>query len=169
MSAQRIAWTHRHATREDLPAIVDIYNATIPSRMVTADLEPVSIESRIPWFEQHTPGFRPLWVVERSGRVAGWLSFSTFYGRPAYDKTAEISVYVGDEYRHQGLGSYLLTQAVAHAPVIKVDRLIGFVFAHNRPSLDLFLKTGFQRWGELPGVTSLDNIERDVVILGRIL
>jgi phosphinothricin acetyltransferase len=75
---------------------------------------------------------------------------------------------VGDEFRHQGLGSYLVTQAVAHAPSIKVDRLIGFVYAHNGPSLDLFLKTGFQRWGELPGVTSLDGIERDVVILGRI-
>lgn len=162
-------WTHRHATREDLPAIVEIYNATIPSRMVTADLEPVSIESRVAWFEQHRPGFRPLWVATQSGRVAGWLSFSTFYGRPAYDKTAEISVYVGAAYRHQGLGSYLLTQAVAHAPSIKVDRLIGFVYAHNGPSLDLFLKTGFQRWGELPGVTSLDGIERDVVILGRIV
>ena len=169
MSAQRQSWTHRHATRADLPAIVDIYNATIPSRMVTADLEPVSLESRIPWFEQHRPGFRPLWVATQSNRVAGWLSFSTFYGRPAYDKTAEISVYVRDEFRHQGLGSYLLTQAVAHAPSIKVDRLIGFVYAHNRPSLDLFLKTGFQRWGELPGVTSLDGIERDVVILGQIL
>jgi phosphinothricin acetyltransferase len=169
MSGQRATWTHRHATREDLPAIVDIYNATIPSRMVTADLEPVSLESRIPWFEQHTPDFRPLWVATQSGCIAGWLSFSTFYGRPAYDKTAEISVYVGDAFRHQGLGSYLLTQAVAHAPSIKVDRLIGFVYAHNGPSLDLFLKTGFQRWGELPGVTSLDGIERDVVILGRIL
>ena len=169
MNEQPAPWMHRHATREDLPAIVDIYNATIPSRMVTADLEPVSLESRIPWFEQHKPGFRPLWVATQTGRVAGWLSFSTFYGRPAYDKTAEISVYVGDEYRHRGLGGYLLKQAVAHAPSIRVDRLIGFVYAHNEPSLDLFLKTGFVRWGTLPGVTSLDGIERDVIILGRVL
>lgn len=169
MNPRHPTWTHRHATREDLPAIVDIYNATIPSRMVTADLAPISVDSRIAWFEQHRPGFRPLWVAAKADCVAGWLSFSTFYGRPAYDKTAEISVYVGDAYRHQGLGSYLLAQAVAHAPAIKVDRLIGFVFAHNKPSLDLFLKAGFQRWGELPGVTSLDGIERDVVILGRIL
>ena len=168
MNAQHATWTHRHATREDLPAIVDIYNATIASRMVTADLDPVSIESRIAWFEQHRPGFRPLWVATQSDRIAGWLSFSTFYGRSAYDKTAEISVYVGDAYRHQGLGSYLLMQAVAHSPSIKVDRLIGFVFAHNQPSLELFLKTGFVRWGTLPGVTSLDGIERDVIILGRI-
>ncbi|HEX7953049.1 MAG TPA: N-acetyltransferase, partial [Burkholderiales bacterium] len=41
------------------------------------------------------------------------------------------------------------------------------VFGHNRPSLDLFMKFGFERWGQLPGVTSLDGIERDVIILGR--
>ena len=38
--------TLRDATEADLPAIVEIYNATIPGRMVTADLEPVTVESR---------------------------------------------------------------------------------------------------------------------------
>jgi len=148
-------WTHRPAAREDLPAIVEIYNATIPSRLVTADLDAVSVESRIGWFEQ------------QDGTIAGWLSFSTFYGRPAYDKTAELSVYVGEAFRNRGLGSYFLAQAIVHAPSIGIDRLIGFVFGHNQPSLELFLKFGFERWGELPGVTLLDGVERDVIILGR--
>jgi L-amino acid N-acyltransferase YncA len=41
----------RDATLDDLPAIVAIYNSTVPSRQVTADLEPVSVESRLPWFQ----------------------------------------------------------------------------------------------------------------------
>ena len=162
-----MSWTHRQATREDLPTIVDIYNATIPSRLVTADLDPVSIESRIEWFEQHKPDFRPLWVAQRDGQLAGWLSFSTFYGRPAYNKTAELSVYISESFRNLGLGSYFLEQAIANAPSIGIDRLIGFVFGHNHPSLKLFEKFGFERWGELPGVTLLDDVERDVIILGR--
>ena len=160
-------WRHRLASRDDLPSIVEIYNATIPSRLVTADLEPVSIESRIEWFEQHKADFRPLWVAEQDGHVAGWLSFSTFYARPAYNKTAELSVYVGESFRSRGLGSYFLAQAIAHAPSLRIDRLLGFVFAHNQPSLALLGKFGFERWGELPGVTLLDGVERDVIILGR--
>ena len=162
-----MSWIHRQAAREDLPSMVEIYNATIPSRLVTADLEPVSVESRIEWFGNHKPDFRPLWVAERDGQLAGWLSFSTFYGRPAYNKTAELSIYVGESFRHCGLGSYFLAQAIAHAPAIAVDRLLGFVYAHNQPSLKLFEKFGFERWGELPGVTLLDGVERDVIILGR--
>jgi phosphinothricin acetyltransferase len=159
--------SHRLARRGDLAQIVEIYNSTVPSRMVTADTEPVSVESRVRWFEEHTPGHRPLWVVEEAGRVAAWLSFSSFYGRPAYSKTAEISIYVHEASRQRGLGSYLLRTAIEHAPAIRVDTLLGFIFGHNRPSLALFERYGFARWGELPKVAALDGIERDLVIVGR--
>jgi L-amino acid N-acyltransferase YncA len=162
-----VSITHRLAAREDLAEIVEIYNATVPSRQATADTEPVSVASRVKWFEDHNPDFRPLWVVEVEGHIAAWLSFSAFYGRPAYSKTAEISVYVHDAFRNGGLGSYLLTQAIAHAPSIKVDTLLGFIFAHNEPSLRLFEKFGFARWGKLPKVATLDEVERDLVIVGR--
>ncbi|HXV06565.1 MAG TPA: GNAT family N-acetyltransferase, partial [Burkholderiales bacterium] len=96
-----------------------------------------------------------------------WLSFSSFYGRPAYDKTAELSVYVDQRARGQGLGSYLLRAALAQAPSIGVDRLLGFIVGHNAPSLRLFAKFGFERWGFMPGVARLDGVERDLVVVGR--
>jgi L-amino acid N-acyltransferase YncA len=161
------SFSHRLATRDDLPRIVEIYNATIPSRLVTADLEPVTVEDRVKWFEEHRAGFRPLWVAQRDGEIAGWLSFSSFYGRPAYDKTAEISLYVAERFRRRGLGAYLLGAAIAHAPSVRVDTLLGFIFGHNAPSLTLFEKFGFARWGHLPGVAELDGVERDLVIVGR--
>jgi phosphinothricin acetyltransferase len=167
MASATLTITHRAATRNDLAQIVEIYNSTIPTKMVTADTEPVSVESRIPWFEEHKPDFRPLWVVEGDGRIAAWLSFSAFYGRPAYDKTAELSVYVGESFRRGGVGSYLLTQAVSHAPVLKVDTLLGFIFGHNEPSLALFERFGFSRWGRLPRVAAFNAVERDLVIVGR--
>ena len=159
--------SHRLATRRDLPQIVEIYNSTIPSRMVTADTEPVSLESRVPWFEEHKPGFRPLWVVADSGRILAWLSFSSFYGRPAYAKTAELSIYVHQAHRNRGLGSYFVRQALHEAPSLKLDTLLGFIFGHNEPSLALFQRFGFARWGELPRVAALDGIERDLIIMGR--
>jgi L-amino acid N-acyltransferase YncA len=161
------SFTHRAAQRSDLQQIVDIYNSTIPSRLVTADTELVSVASREVWFEEHQPHHRPLWVAEIEGQIAGWLSFSSFYGRPAYDKTAEISVYVHEAQRKHGLGAYFLNQALAQAPQFKIDTLLGFIFGHNLPSLVLFERFGFQRWGELPKVAVLDGIERDLMIVGR--
>ena len=43
----------------------------------------------------------------------------------------------------------------------------GFIFGHNEPSLALFRRFGFLRWGELPKVAALDGVERDLIIVGR--
>jgi len=157
----------RDATIEDLPAIVAIYNSTVPTRMVTADTEPVSVASRQKWFADHSPDRRPLWVVEEGGQVAGWLSYSSFYGRPAYDSTCEVSLYLAPEHRRRGLGTQLLLRCIEHAPRIGVTTLLGFIFGHNELSLGLFEKIGFQRWGHLPRVAVLDGVERDLIIVGR--
>ncbi len=160
-------FAHRFAQRDDLTDIVDIYNATIASRQVTADTEPISVQSRIPWFEAHAPAARPLWVVEIDAQIAAWLSFSSFYGRPAYDRTAELSIYVAEMFRRLGLGRYLLNAAMAEAPSLNIHTLLGFIFGHNMPSLALFERHGFARWGELPSVAVLDGVERDLIIVGR--
>lgn len=158
---------HRLARLDDLPQIVAIYNATVAGRMVTADTEPVSVVSRESWFNQHQPEHRPLWVYEAAGQVIAWLSFTSFYGRPAYNRTAEISIYVHDAHRRRGLAHYLLTQAIDHAPQFGIDTLLGFIFAHNQPSLVLFDQFGFKKWAHLPGVALLDDVERDLIIVGR--
>jgi len=82
----------RDAVEVDLPAIIQIYNATVPTRMVTAELEPTTAEARLPWFREHSPEQYPLWVAETDGRVIGWLDFKRFLPRCAYRGTAEISV-----------------------------------------------------------------------------
>lgn len=159
--------TIRTAIESDLPAIVAIYNAAIPGRMATADLEPVSIESRLGWFQAHSANHRPIWVKEVNQAVVGWLSFKSFYGRPAYNSTAEISIYIQPNYQQTGLGRQLLSQAISESPSLGLKTLLGFIFAHNQPSLKLFKNLGFEDWGYLPKVAELDGIERDLIIAGR--
>ncbi|MGF1515352.1 MAG: GNAT family N-acetyltransferase [Elainellaceae cyanobacterium] len=157
----------RNATLADLPKIVDIYNSTIPSRRVTGDNQPVTVESRRDWFKSHSAQTYPIWVAQQGRAVAGWFSFQPFYGRPAYQKTAEISIYVAPNYRRQGIGTALLEQAIAQGPTLKFTTLLGFVFAQNEPSLQLLERFGFREWGFLPSVAEFDADTRDLVILGR--
>jgi L-amino acid N-acyltransferase YncA len=163
----------RDAEETDLPRIVEIYNASIPGRMATADTEAVTVESRQNWFLQHDSTTRPLWVLERnfsqtanSYGIIGWISLNSFYGRPAYSGTAEFSLYVAPGYQHQGVGSYLLQAMIDSCAKFDVNILLGFIFGHNIPSLRLCEKFGFDRWGFLPDVAELDNKKRDLVIMG---
>jgi L-amino acid N-acyltransferase YncA len=159
--------TIRDATVADLPAIVAIYNSTVPGRMATADTEPVSVESRVPWFHDHNAATRPLWVMDDGGAVTGWLSFQSFYGRPAYHATAELSIYVHAQRRRAGIARMLLAEAIRRSPSLGLSTLVGYIFGHNEPSLRLFDAFAFQRWGHLPRIAELDGIERDLVIVGR--
>ncbi len=99
--------------------------------------------------------------------VCAWLSFSSFYGRPAYQPTAEISLYVAETHRRRGVGKSLLGEAIARAPACGIRSLLGFIWAHNEPSLRLFEKFDFDRWGHLPRVAVLDGVECDLLIVGR--
>ena len=133
---------------------------------MTADLEPVSVASRSAWFHAHEPRRRPLWVAVADGAMLGWLSFSDFYGRPAYAATVEVSIYLAESARGRGLGRAFLERALDRAPEFGIRTVLGFIFGHNAASLALFERAGFVRWGDLPRVGSLDGIERDLVIVG---
>jgi L-amino acid N-acyltransferase YncA/predicted O-methyltransferase YrrM len=157
----------RDAVEADLPAIVAIYNAAIATRIATAQLEPVNTEEAYHWLIDHSSDDYPFWVAEIDGRVAGWLSFKRFLPRCAYRGTAEISVYVDEKFRRRGVARRLLANAIIRAPSLGINALVGLIFGHNEPSLKLFEQLGFQRWGRLPDVARLENVERDLIVVGR--
>lgn len=172
----------RDAVEADLPAIVEIYNSTIACHLVTADIEHISVESRLSWFHSHTADRRPLWVIEptinqqmecntleegANCEIAGWLGFQSFYSaRKAYDKTAELSIYISLNYRRQGVGRILLQAAIARSPALGIKNLVGCIFANNEPSLTLFKNFGFEQWGYLPAIAEFEGGTSDLVIVG---
>lgn len=157
----------RDATVEDLPAIVEIYNLNVPTRVSVADTEPISVEDRKTWFGEHDPSRRPLWVMEGEGRIVGWLSLGDFYdGRPAYHATAEVGVYVRQDQQGKGLGRHLVAEAIRRAPDFGLKTLTAGIFAHNAASVVLFEGLGFETWARFPRVAELDGVERDLLVLG---
>jgi len=163
-----MAFLIRHGEARDLPAIVNIYNASIPGRLATADTEPVSVAAREDWFQGFKPASRPIWVAEADGgEIAGWLGLRSFYGRPAYHRTVESAVYVTPTHQREGVARRLLTHALGQCPSLGIANVLAFVFAHNMPSVTLFEAHGFGRWGLLPKVCEMDGREHDVLILGK--
>lgn len=154
------------ANELDLSHIVAIYNEAIPDRQATADTEFVSIESRLEWFRNHNDR-RPLWIAEKNQEIMGWVSLQDFYGRPAYQKTVEFSIYVKSVFRRQGVAQTLLSYAINECSRLGISTLLGFIFAHNQPSIRLVKKYGFEQRGYLPKIAQLDAMEKDLIIFGR--
>lgn len=175
MSAVHHNLSIRLAAIDDLPRIVEIYNQSIAGKQATADLQPVTVADRQAWFDAHT-GNRPLVVAQtRSetssetslGEIIGWGSLSDLYARPAYHISTEISIYVADEAKGQGVGKALVNYLIEVAPSCGVQQVVALIFAHNTPSLAMFEKLGFESWGKFKQVCDMQGFIADVVILGK--
>ncbi len=159
----------RDATAADLPAIVAIYNQSIASGRSTADLAPISVESRRAWFAQFNPEKRPIWVAtdpdSEEEKIVACIYLTSFYGgRAAYDQTAEVSLYIDQSYQNRGLGTALLTQMIAHCPQLGVTTLLGLHFDHNEATLRLNRKFGFEIAGHLPEIADIWGEKRGLLI-----
>lgn len=175
MSAAHHNLCIRLAAIDDLPRIVEIYNQSIAGKQATADLQAVSVADRQAWFDAHT-GNRPLVVAQtRSetssetslGEIIGWGSLSDLYARPAYHISTEISIYVADEAKGQGVGKALVNYLIEVAPSCGVQQVVALIFAHNTPSLAMFDRLGFEPWGKFKQVCDMKGFIADVVILGK--
>jgi L-amino acid N-acyltransferase YncA len=157
--------TIRDANEADLPAIVDVYNQSIPSGRATADTRPVSVTDRVEWFRQFDPARRPIWVAEDQGRVVGCVYLSWFYhARPAYDKTAEISTYVATDYQRKGVGTLLKTKMIEACPRLGVENVISMYFDHNEATEKVNQRLGFKVVGHLPEIADVFGKKRGLKI-----
>jgi L-amino acid N-acyltransferase YncA len=158
----------RTATYSDLPAIVAIYNEAVHQRFATADLEPVAVDQRARWFSEHDAASLPIYVAERDGAVVGWCSLSAYRpGRAALRGTAEISYYVRADWRGRGVGTALIHHAIQDAPRLGKQVLFGILLERNTASINLMQKCGFELWGRLPDVASIDGELVSHVYYGR--
>lgn len=158
----------RNATLDDLPEIVAIYNATIPGKIVTADLTPVTVEEKLNWYHLHNETSRPLWVcINENNVIMGWVSFQNFYGRIAYEGCAEVSIYFKETYRGKGLGKTALNHAIENCPKLNIHTLLGFIFEQNQQSIKLFQSAGFEIWATLPDVANMQTHFCSLLIMGK--
>ena len=125
------------------------------------------------WDKWHSGHLAKPRLVARAGeRIMGWAGLSTVSGRSVYSGVAEVSLYVGAQYRGEGIGSALLDALIDASERVGIWTLQGGIFPENTASLALVKKHGFREvgrrektgrmtYGELAGTW------RDVILVER--
>ena len=143
----------RPATRADLPRLTEIYNYYVINTPITFDLEPFTVESRTPWFEEHSNSGRHRLIVEvEDGRVIGYASTGRFRVKRAYDTTVESSIYCAPEATGRGIGSRLYTALFEAIAVEDINRIVAGVTIPNDASIALHQRCGFRAVGTFTAV-----------------
>jgi L-amino acid N-acyltransferase len=160
----------RAATRDDLPAILEIYNHAVLNTTASYDYEPHTLEKRLEWFEEHERDELPIFVaVTAADEIAGWSSLSRYHKKVGYRFTVENSVYVAEEHRGRGVGKLLMTPLIEAAQTLGLRAIIAAIDADNEASIRLHAQFGFIEVGRFKEVGFKFNRWLDVVYMERLL
>jgi phosphinothricin acetyltransferase len=146
----------------DWPEVSRIYAEGIATRNATFEMEVPSWEA---WDAAHLAGQR--FVAVAQSCVVGWITAAPVSSRCCYAGVAEISAYVAEEARGQGIGSILLDTLIESTEAAGTWTLETGVFPENEASLALLKRFGFREVGVRERIGQLDGVWRDVVLLER--
>ena len=144
----------------DYEAVAAIFAEGIATGLATFETEVPSWEE---WDVAHLPDHR--FVAELDDDVAGWVAVVPYSRRAAYRGVGEVSVYVAERARGQGVGRALLETVVESAREGGLWTLQAGIFPDNVPSLELHRRLGFRDVGVRERIGQLDGVWRDVVLL----
>lgn len=138
----------RETRREDLPAILEIYNDAVLNTTATYDYEPRTLEHRIAWFEDHQKYDYATFVAEElGGEIVGWSALNRYHDRAGYRFTSENSVYVAACHRGRGVGKLLVPPLIEAAKQRGLHAIIAAIDATNAASIRLHARFGFETVG----------------------
>lgn len=140
----------RKAEERDLPEMLAIYNYEVINGVATFDMQPKILEERKVWFDEHNVENHPLIVAEVDGMVAGYASLSSYRPKEAYSSTVELSVYIGETYRRQGIATELMREILKLAKQDERTHLVvSVITGENDASVKLHEKYGFTFCGRV--------------------
>jgi L-amino acid N-acyltransferase len=140
--------TIRKAALTDLPAITEIYNEAVLTTTATFDNQPKTLKEQEIWFNSHNQK-HPILVAETHAGVIGWASLSEWSTRCAYADTAEISIYIKEVFRNQGIGKQLMKKLILAGERCGLHTVLSRIVEGNDSSIHLHEKAGFVNVGTM--------------------
>lgn len=147
----------------DWPQIAAIYLDGIQTKIATFQSEIPSWEQ---WDKSHSPLCR---LTAKDGQtVLGWAALSPVSSRCVYSGVAEVSIYINQQYKHQGIGLALMTELVQRSEEAGFWMLQSSIIRENSASQALHAKCGFRIIGIREKIGKMDNGKwHDTVMMER--
>lgn len=146
----------------DWEVVKRIYEEGIATGQATFQTEAPGWEQ---WDEGHLPDMR--FVLRLNDRIAGWAALSAVSGRCVYSGVAEVSIYIGEEFRGKKFGYQLLAHLIGESEKKKIWTIQAGIFPENLGSLKLHMKHGFRLVGLREKLGKHYDTWRDVNFLER--
>lgn len=154
--------TIRPLLDSDWPVVARIYEEGIRSGNATFQ---TTAPTWSEWDAGHTKSCRL--AAEINGEMAGWAAISPVSGRCVYAGVGEVSVYIAEKFRGQGVGLQLLEKLIEASEQNGFWTLQAGIFPENTGSIKIHEKAGFRLIGRRERIGQMNGIWRDTLLLER--
>ncbi len=135
----------RDADYADMTGVLAIYNDVILTSTAVYLYAPVTLESRVAWFEGRRAQNLPVLVATDEEQVLGFASFGDWRPSTGYLHTVEHSVHVAADQRGRGVGRALMQPLFERAQAMGKHVMIGGIDADNAASIAFHASLGFEK------------------------
>lgn len=106
-------------------------------------------------------------VVREENKILGWAALSPVSKRSVYRGVAELTVYVTESARGQGIGTALLYALIQESERNGIWTLQASIFPENIASAQMHLRCGFREIGRRERIATLNGVWRDTLLFER--
>ena len=152
----------RELIQKDFPEVKAIYDAGIRTGNATFELNAPDWPA---WQSKFIPQMS--FVAERDGVVLGWGALSQVSTRRVYVGVCEVSIYVDEGFRGDGVGSKLLHHLIVCSEQNDIWTLQAGVFPENLASIYLHKKFAFREVGYREKIGKLHGVWRNTLLFER--
>jgi L-amino acid N-acyltransferase YncA len=156
------------ATETDLDRMLGLYNHYIENTSVLFDDRPISLEefsTRV--YIKHD--MYKTFLILQDNEFYGFCFLTRFRKKRAYDKTAEVGIYLRPDFTRKGLGQEIVTYLEAMARKQGFEVMIASICGENTASLSLFRKLGYEQCAHYKQVAEKFGRKMDLVDFQKIL
>lgn len=152
----------------DFHLVKKIYDHYILNSTATFHTDLISIEELKSVILTDHPKYKSF-LIDYEGEVCGYCYIAQYKKRQAYDRTAEITIYLKPEYSGKGVGKATIEQLENIAKSKDICVLIGIISGNNLPSIKLFEKCGYEKCAHFKQVGRKFDMILDVVAYQKII
>jgi L-amino acid N-acyltransferase YncA len=146
----------------DFSELKEIYDWYIKNSTATFHTEPIQIEQLKEFIFVNHPVYKS-YLIQVEKELAGYCILTNHKKRQAYDRTAEITIYLKPEFSKKGIGRMAISYLEQKAKENGLKNLIGVITGDNTGSIALFEKSGYTKCAHYKNVGEKFNRVLDVV------
>lgn len=152
----------------DLPIVQDIYNHYVLNSTATFHTREISIDELKDGIYVNHNKYKS-YLIRYERVVCGYCYLAPYKKRQAYDRTAEVTLYLKPEFTGKGIGKYVLGQIEKTAVELQIKVLLGIISGDNTASIILFERCGYEKCAHFKQVGEKFGKVLDVVGYQKIL